>query len=472
MCLKKRRGSMFRTVTFRLTLWYTALFGVLSLVVFLLVYVSLTSHLREQTDNELLSTAKEFEALYENQGVKALRSEFLREAKSRGTGRVFFRLLSPEGEVLAASDLDPWNGLKSLPILANSISEKQPAFQMLSLPGYSHKVKVLRNPTRDGRVIELGTTILDTEIMMKKYRETFEMAMAVMLVCGGFVGWLLARRAMSGVQRVTHTATQIGKYDLALRVPLSWEGEEIDALAHAFNDMLERIESLVKELKEVTDSVAHDLRSPITRIRGVAETTLTSGRDIKDFREMAATVIEESDRLDGMINTMLEITKADSGVAELASDLLDVRHIVEEAADLFQPLAEDKGINIKMCIPSRPVFITADRARLQRAVSNLLDNAIKYTPQDGKVTISIDTDATRTSIAISDTGTGIGAKDIPRIFDRFYRGDESRSTSGSGLGLSLALAIIRAHGGDISVTSSPGRGSRFTVILPRTSSET
>ncbi len=464
----KKRADFLRTATFRLTLWYTAVFGGLSLVVFLIVYVSLISHLREQTDNQLLNTAEEFAVLYQDHGVAALQAEFRREAESRGIKRVFLRLLTPDGKVLAASDLSHWNRLRASRRQTAVPAGNRPLFSTLSLPGRRHRVRLVSRLTRDNRVIEIGTTLQGNETMLERYRETFGTALVIMLVCGGFIGWLLARKAMSGVHRITHTATRIGKGDLARRVPPGNEGQEITALAQAFNEMLERIESLVRESKQVTDNVAHELRTPVTRIRGMAETTLNSDSHLGDYREMAAMVIEDSDRLIEMINTMLEITRTDSGVAELASEPLDLREIVAEAADLFKPMAEDKDIDLQLNTPPRGVPVQGDRSRFQRVVANLLDNAISYTPAGGTVAVSVVAGPAHAEVEIADTGMGIAANDLPRIFERFYRGDKSRSTPGSGLGLSLALAIIRAHGGEITVKSTPGRGSTFTVLLPRT----
>jgi len=465
----KSRADFSRTVTFRLTLWYTAVFGGLSLAVFLIVYISLTSHLREQMDNELRDTAKEFAALYESHGTQALQAEFKREAESRGLKRVFFRLLSSEGKVLAASDLSQWDWLEELRPRNTVSAGKQLFFSTLLPPGYQHKVRMVTKSALDGNTLEIGLTLQGNEIMMERYRETFGIALMIMIILGSFVGWLLARKAMSGVRRVAHTASQIGKGDLARRVPPGNEGQEINALAHAFNEMLGRIESLVRELKQVTDNVAHELRTPITRIRGIAETTLNGPGDLSEYREMAAMVIEGSDRLIEMINTMLEITRTGSGVAELASESLDIRKIAEEAADLFKPLAEDKEINVQLNIPPRTVIVQGDRSRLQRVVANLLDNAIRYTPSGGTVAISVEADMATVQVKIADTGMGVDKKDLGYIFDRFYRGDKSRSTPGSGLGLSLALAIIRAHGGDITVKSTHGAGTAFTIILPRIS---
>jgi len=429
------------------------------------VYVSLASRLHDQTDNEIMNTAKEFVTLYEEHGVKALHGEFTREAASRGTGRVFFELISPEGKLLATSSLSQWEGLGTSLLDGEVTSGEKASFRTLSLPGHRHKVRVISMSATDGNVITIGTTLEGDEILLERYRETFGTALAIMLVCGGFVGWLLARKAMAGVKRVTETATRIGRHDFDRRVTLADEGEEISALVRAFNDMLERIESLLSELRQITDNVAHELRTPITRIRGIAETTLKGSGDIDEYREMAASVIEGSDDLIEMIGTMLEISEADSGVAELDAAPLNIQEIVEEAADLFAPMAEDRHITIHLSKPPRAPMVVGDRPRLQRVVANLLDNAIKYTPPGGTVTLSVNLDSAGVKIEFSDTGVGINEKEIPLIFDRFYRGDKSRSTAGSGLGLSLARAIIRAHGGDITVKSTGG-GSTFTVFLP------
>jgi heavy metal sensor kinase len=464
MFLKKRLNFL-RTTTSRLTLWYLGVFSVLSVAVFLVVYVSLASHLRDQTDNEIMDSAKEFATLYGERGIKALQDEFTREAESRGTRRVFFQLLSPKGKLLASSDLSHWNGLEIPRLHVPTSSKNHLSFRTIHLPGYRHKIRLISMSTGDGNMIEIGSTLQSEEIILKRYRETFSIALAVMLVFGGFAGFLLARKAMSGIQRVTDTATRIGRHDLGRRVPLGNEGKEIDALVHAFNAMLERMESLLSELQQITDNVAHELRTPIARIRGIAETTLKSSGDIKEYQEMAASVIEGCDDLIEMIATMLEIAKTDSGVADLERVPLDIGEIVEEAADLFVPMAEDKHVDIRLVKPFHSGMVLGDRPRLQRVVANLLDNAIKYTPSGGMVTLSIDADGADVKVQITDTGVGIAEKDIPRVFERFYRGDESRSTPGSGLGLSLALAVIRAHGGDITVKSSE-RETTFSILLP------
>ncbi|HEW79862.1 MAG TPA: HAMP domain-containing histidine kinase [Phycisphaerales bacterium] len=301
---------------------------------------------------------------------------------------------------------------------------------------------------------------------MERYRETFGWGLLVILALGSIVGWLLANRAMSGVKRVTRTAVRIGRGDLTHRVPVGQEGLEIHNLALAFNKMLERIQSLITELKEVTNNVAHDLRSPITRIRGIAETTLTGQQKTEAYQEMGSTVVEECDRLVIMINTMLDIAETESGVADIATAHVDVVRIAKDVYELFQPIAEDKGITLEIKGQTEHLFVLGDLGRLQRVMANLLDNAISYTDSGGKVVISIEILQSQVKISVADSGIGIYEKDLPRIFERFYRAEKSRSSRGNGLGLSLAQAIIKAHKGEISVESSLGKGSVFTIILP------
>ncbi len=461
----KIKHKLLRTVTLRLTLWYVVLFGALSLVVFLIVYMSLTTHLAKRLDASLRDEATEFESLYKSHGVKALQAEFQREAKSQGTNRVFFRLLSPELKVIITSPPEHWKGLKNDKTLLKMAAES-PNISTMKIPGHHYRVRVISKKTYNGSILQIGMTMKYNDLLMAKYRETFGIAIAVMLISGGLVGWLMAKHAMSGVQRVTGIVSQIGGADLDRRVPLKDEGLEIDELAKAFNKMLERIQSLVNELKEVTNNIAHDMRSPITRIRGIAETTLTGEQDITSYRDMTIEVIEESDRLITLINTMLEIAQAHSGVvASINKQRIDIRQVLREAVELFMPVAEDKGLRIEANIPNRPVITVGDITKIQRIIANLLDNAIKYT-SEGKVNISVSNTEDRIKIKIQDTGIGIEPQDISKIFDRFYRGDKSRSSQGNGLGLSLALAFAQIHGGDIQVSSVPGKGSVFTLLLP------
>lgn len=302
--------------------------------------------------------------------------------------------------------------------------------------------------------------------LLEAYSTFFAYSLGAIALGSILVGWLLAQKALVGVKEVTQTAVSIAGYDLSRRVPVKGTDDEIDQLAVAFNDMLERIETVLRSMKEITDNIAHDLRSPITRMRGVAEMALISETSNEGQAVMAGTVVEECDRLLGIINTMLSISEAESGLARLDLKKIDLMTLLNDVSDLFQPLAEEKRISFSVEGPAS-LALTCDRQRLQRVFANLLDNAIKYTPEKGEIAITAVDNGQEISVAIEDTGCGISEKDALHVFDRFFRGEKSRSQPGSGLGLSLAHAFVLIHKGMVSVESVPGQGSRFTVTLPR-----
>jgi heavy metal sensor kinase len=289
--------------------------------------------------------------------------------------------------------------------------------------------------------------------------------MAFLIILAVGVGWFMARRAVSGIEAVTRTARKISGGVLGERVPVGGRGDEIDQLALTFNQMLDRIQILLTEIKEMSDNIAHDLRSPVARIRGAAEITLTSGKSLGDYEGMAASTIEECDRLLDMINTMLMISKTESGVFAIASEEVDLSAVVRQACELFGPAAEDKRVTLHCDTPDG-VRLTGDTPMIQRMLSNLLDNAIKYTPPGGRVEITTVRKNGDVVIGVQDTGAGISAEEVPRIWDRLYRGDKSRNEKGLGLGLSLVRAVVQAHGGTVEVTSQPGEGSMFSILVP------
>ena len=299
------------------------------------------------------------------------------------------------------------------------------------------------------------------------FQRIFIITMVLLIGLAAGVGWFMARRAVSGVEAVTRTAHDISAGTLEKRVPVKPRGDEIDQLAKTFNQMLDRIQALITEIKEMSDNIAHDLKSPITRIRGMAEVTLSSGKSLGEFENMAASTIEECDRLLGMINTMLMISKTEAGVEPIAREKIELAGLVRDACELFRPVAEDKGLGMS-CNVSDPCQVSGDPRMIQRLLANLLDNAIKYTPSGGKVSMAVAEDEKKeVRVTVQDTGVGIAPNDLPRLFERFYRCDQSRSEPGIGLGLSLARAIARAHGGDITAASIPDQGSTFTLTLPK-----
>lgn len=455
------------TLAFRLTLWYAGIFTLSSAAVFIVFYFSVFSLMLRHADEELADEISEFASMLTARGMAEVKTEILIEAESSGVEKMFLRVVTIDGKEVAASNTASWKDVgidgEALKRVAGGAGN---VFQTIAIPENHRNIRVVYGLVAPGMVMQIGHSLAEEEEFMAIFRRIFGSTLAVLMVVSALVGWFMARRALLGVEEVTQTAMEISKGALELRVPVKARGEEIDRLATTFNSMLDRIHALIKGMREMTDNIAHDLRSPITRIRGIAEMVLTTRGSLDEYQAMAADTIEECDRLLEMINTMLDITEVEAGAGRLVMEEVDISGLVREACDLFQPVAEDKAITLTADAPAGHV-VSGDAQRLQRMAANLLDNAVKYTPSGGKVTAAVKGTEDSVVITVSDTGIGISEDDLHHIFERFYRCDQSRSQSGTGLGLSLAKAIAEAHGGSITVSSSPGKGSMFTITLPR-----
>ena len=390
------------------------------------------------------------------------------EAQAAGVKKVFFRFLSQDGQVFSSSNMAYW---EDIAIRETAIQEllhgQDRVFETITIAGRKDEVRILYAMISPSIILQVGQTMESYSRFLDAFKGIFIATMTFLILLAAGVGWFMARRAVSGVEAVTRTAQKISGGTLEERVPVKQRGDEIDQLATTFNQMLDRIQILLTEIKEMSDNIAHDLRSPVTRIRGIAEVTLTTAKSLHEYESMAASTIEECDRLLDMINTMLLISKTETGVDKLACEKMNIAGLVQEACELFEPSAEDKGITLSCSAPGVSE-LAGDARMIQRMLSNLLDNAIKYTAAGGVVTVSISENNTQVLVSVKDTGCGISPADLPRIFERFYRCDQSRSKPGIGLGLSLARAIARAHGGDITAASVLNQGSTFTVTLPKT----
>jgi signal transduction histidine kinase len=275
----------------------------------------------------------------------------------------------------------------------------------------------------------------------------------------------MARRALQGVEEVSRAAEDIANGAFNRRVSVRDRSEEIERLVATFNVMVDRIAAVISQMRTMTDNIAHDLRSPLGRIRAIAERALSASRSVDEHRTASADTLEECDRLLQMINTTLDVAEAEVGAAQLLKEEIDLASIIQDACELFEPIAEDKEIEISAKLEAN-CQVRGNIQYVQRMLANLLDNALKYTPPKGSVSVELARDDQVAAISVSDTGVGIAPDEQARIFERFYRGDQSRSQQGFGLGLSFARAVAHALGGDISVTSTPNKGSRFTVTLP------
>ena len=455
-----------RTLAVRLTLWYGSVFILSAGLAFFFFYLLMTTILLDRTDQELLTQARTLQTVFEARNLAAVKAVMIREAKAAGERKVFFRLLYIDGSAFSSTNMTSWKKIGVSRIAIRHLLEgDKRVLETVAEPESNQEVRVLYTVIGPGVILQLGQALEHSARFIDAFWNIFIATMAGLILLSVLVGWFMARKALAGLSEVTRTAEQISGKELNQRVAVRNRGDEIDRLASTFNRMLDRIRSLVTGIREMSDNIAHDLKSPVTRIRGLAEITLTTAETLDDYRDMAAATIEECDRLLDMINTMLMISKAEAGVDILRPERMDLAQLARDAADLFAPMAEDKGVTLMCRTPDR-CEIEGDLRLIQRMTANLLDNAVKYTPAGGWVLMAVEGLQSQTpELVVEDSGMGIAETDLNPIFDRFYRCDPSRSDSGAGLGLSLAKAVAEAHGGSIEVISEPGKGSTFLVTL-------
>ena len=453
------------TLLFRLTLLYAGIFVISSLFILSVFYFKIRTVTMENMDKELLKEAREYSVIMSERGIEGIKTKITVEGEAEDPDEEFFRLITINGETIVSTDTSSWGTLYRGDNLAQIQSGKTDhVFHTLNIPGREFKARMVSAVLSPDVVLQIGDTFENAENYLQIFRNWFLVLLFPVTAIAAIVGWFMAKRALLDMEDVTRTAHEISKGAYDRRVQGIDRFDEIKRLGDTFNNMLDRIETLLRSMIEVNDNIAHDLRSPLTRIRGIAEMSLMNEGSIDEYKSMAASTIEECDRLIDMINTMLEITEIESGISEPQIEELDVVKVIRNACELFRPIADGNKIDIMEDLPENMNF-RGDRKKLQRIISNLLDNAIKYTHEGGTVTISAKTEEERIDIIFEDTGAGISETDIPHIFERFYRCDRSRSLDGIGLGLSLVKAFTEAMNGTISVISAVNKGSRFTVTF-------
>jgi signal transduction histidine kinase len=452
-----------RTFGFRLNLWYAGIFTLSGAAMFYFLYWMLANAVLQKDLEVLQNQIRDYTRIYRDGGTPALR-RWLDERKRTGELKAFFVRISTPGDrevfLEASENWLEFNAYQMGPLVFKSCD-------YLRIPESDEQDLLLAySKLWNGYTLVAGKSMDNQQAWLEPFRRVFIGAMIPVVLLGFLGGGFLAWRSMKPVRQISsavQTIIDTGKLDQ--RVPLPKTEDELTQLARLFNQMLQHNQRLIGSMRESLDNVAHDLRTPLTRLRNAAESALREEQfEEEKASEALADCMEESDRVITMIDTLMSVAEAEAGVMKLNLAPTDLDMVLRESMDLYEHVAEDKSFQITVH-SSEGMIANIDSQRVRIVFANLIDNAMKYTPEGGEIVASIERMGDQIVFQLQDTGMGIAESDLDKIWDRLYRADKSRSQRGLGLGLSLVKAIVEAHQGVVKVKSQPSQGSVFIVAF-------
>lgn len=472
------RGRWWGTLAFRLTAGY-AISGLL--IVFFAtagLYVVLVSELERSTDLFIADKLNVLRTILRERpdNIDALREEVELESAARRYEQFYIRLLDQRGNQLMATpgmaeqlDLPQFiaqiksRQARSRPDRAIALKGKQgKAFRATSA------AVSVGPPSTDTDIIQIAVDVSQKEELLARYRGWFGAIMLGAFVIFPLAGHQIARRGIRPVEEMATTARQISSTNLRERILPEGYPVELASLADTFNKMLDGLEESFERISRFSADIAHDLRTPVNNIRGEAEVALARARTVDEYRDVLGSCLEESVRLSDLIGDLLFLARAESPLTHLRRASVDVGELLGSMREYYEASAAEGGISLATTVGTGPVIGKLDRPLIQRAVGNLVANALAHTPPGGTVVLGAITEDSSIRIEVSDTGVGIPPEALPRVFDRFYRVDTSRSqtSGGTGLGLAIVQSIMVLHGGRAEIASQPGHGTQVILHIP------
>lgn len=452
------------SIRWRLTLWNTVALAVLLIAVGSLVYALLRHALYEQLDRVLTAQYRE---LQQDDRIAADRENRVRHWIDEFYSHVgvYTVVYDSEGKVYARTGQLADQSIPSSP----SDAIDQPHFDSRELPLIGRQRMMTRSfDAGDKRlVVTLMLPLEDTDRELQQVATVLLAVLPFSLVLAGAVGYVLARRALAPVEQLRRATDEITAERLSQRLDVPNPNDELGRLGQTVNAMIARLERSFAEIRRFTADASHELRTPISVIRTETEVAMKNPPDAEQYQSLASSILEECDLLAKLTDQLLTLSREDAGITPCESERLDFSELVREAANMMRPLAESKQQTLSVDAPDH-VPLVGEAARLRQIVYNLLDNAIKYTPDGGRIDVEVGKQDEMIALVVRDTGIGIAADHLPHVLQRFYRVDKARSREegGTGLGLSIVDSIVAAHGGHVSISSTPGEGTTCTVVLP------
>ncbi len=461
-----------RSIRFQLTAWYASLLTAVFVLFGVVLFAGLSRYLennlaenqlrraRQIADTLLLQVNKTGEQ-YVSTEIQAL---YAPESNDR-----FIRITRGDGGVLYVSGVPRDQSFQpdNVPPLGTFQGETSRKVSLAGKTALLIGALNYRAPDGNRFVVEVGALTTSIQNLLEHLRAQLLLGLPLVMAVAVAGGYLLIRRALAPVDQIARKAEQITQHSLSERLPVARTADELERLSLSLNRMIARLDDAFLNSKRFVADASHELRTPLTVMRGELESLAQNARLAPELRETIGSVLEEVERLANIVEGLLAISRLDAGEAQAQWAQFDLAELAATTADQMSLLAEDKKISIS-CQAGSPVLVQGDRARLKQVIVNLLDNAIKYTPEHGRVNLSVSTTGELAVLEVLDTGPGIPTAALPRVFDRFFRVDQvrSRDLGGAGLGLSIVKSICTAHGGEVKAYSTVGQGSRFRVELP------
>jgi len=454
-----------------MTLWYVLVLGFLLLAYAGGASLYLFYSLREQLDNDLSEDVERVEGLLEStpDGMVALDS--VHHGEDEANTQRFVEVWSAEGALLYRSPTLEGGALGGQP-RSSAESNTQRSSSTVRLADGTRVRMATSIHTVDGRRVFLRVAHSEQGLWqeLEEFSSVLLVALPLALVLAGFGGFALARKALAPIDAMAHQAERISAERLSERLPIENPEDELGHLARAFNATLARLEAAFDQLRRFTADASHELRTPLTAIRSVGEVALQVPKSATEYRDVIGSMLEETDRLTRLVDSLLTLSRADAGHIQVQRTDISLLGLAQEASSLVEVLAEEKRQRIS--VEGDPTLIVSgDRVILRQALVNLIDNAIKYSPGEAEILVRVGAGKdSQLIVEVVDRGPGVPREHRSRIFDRFYRVDSARSREwgGAGLGLAIARWAVEIHGGQITVQSVEGQGSTFRVALPST----